>query len=158
MINGRQMTICFHVDDCKISHVESTAVGKMIEWLKEYYEKWWEDGTGKMKVSRGKIHKYLGMTLDYSVAGQVSITMIPYIEDILDAFKAVDPSSILRKSSTAPEYLFKIDESCEKLNLPMATSFHNLVAKTLFATKRVRPDTCTAIAFLSTRVKEPDTR
>jgi hypothetical protein len=34
--------------------------------------------------------------------------------------------------------------------------FHNLVAKTLYATKRARPDTCTAIAFLSTRVQEPD--
>ena len=43
MINGRQMTICFHVDDCKTSHVESTAVGKMIEWLKEHYETVWED-------------------------------------------------------------------------------------------------------------------
>jgi hypothetical protein len=34
--------------------------------------------------------------------------------------------------------------------------FHNLVAKTLYATKRARPDTCTAIAFLTTRVREPD--
>jgi hypothetical protein len=30
------------------------------------------------------------------------------------------------------------------------------VAKTLYATKRARPDTCTAIAFLTTRVREPD--
>jgi hypothetical protein len=117
----------------------------------------WEGGTGKMKVSRGKIHKYLGMTLDYSVPGQVSITTIPYIEEILDAFEAMEPSSIRPKSSAAPEDLFKIDESCEKLNLTMATSFHNLVAKTLFATKRATPDTCTAVAYLSARVKEPDT-
>jgi hypothetical protein len=34
--------------------------------------------------------------------------------------------------------------------------FHNLVAKTLYATKRVRLDTCTAIAFLTMRVQEPD--
>jgi len=31
-----------------------------------------------------------------------------------------------------------------------------LVAKTLYATKRARPDTCTAIAFLTTRVRAPD--
>jgi hypothetical protein len=30
------------------------------------------------------------------------------------------------------------------------------VAKTLYATKRARPDTCTAVAFLTTRVREPD--
>jgi hypothetical protein len=34
--------------------------------------------------------------------------------------------------------------------------FHNLVAKTLYATKRARPDTCTAVAFLTTRVRAPD--
>jgi hypothetical protein len=32
--------------------------------------------------------------------------------------------------------------------------FHNLVANTLYATKRARPDTCTAIAFLTKRVRE----
>jgi hypothetical protein len=31
------------------------------------------------------------------------------------------------------------------------------VVKTLYATKRARPDTCTAIAFLTTRVRGPDT-
>jgi hypothetical protein len=34
--------------------------------------------------------------------------------------------------------------------------FYNLVTKTLYATKRARPDTCTAIAFLATRVRAPD--
>ena len=34
--------------------------------------------------------------------------------------------------------------------------FQSLVAKTLYATKRARPDTCTAVAFLTTIVKEPD--
>jgi hypothetical protein len=34
--------------------------------------------------------------------------------------------------------------------------FHNLVVKTLYATKRARPDTCTAITFLTTRVRAPD--
>ena len=34
--------------------------------------------------------------------------------------------------------------------------FHNFVAKKLYATKRARPDTCTVIAFLRTKVWEPD--
>ena len=34
--------------------------------------------------------------------------------------------------------------------------FHNLVAKTLYANKRARPDTCTTVAFLTTRVQAPD--
>jgi hypothetical protein len=34
--------------------------------------------------------------------------------------------------------------------------FHNLVAKAMYATKRARPDTCTAITFLTTRVHASD--
>jgi hypothetical protein len=44
------------------------------------------------------------------------------------------------------------DESCKKLDEEEAVEFHNLVEKTLYATKRARPETCTAIAFLTTIV------
>ena len=44
----------------------------------------------------------------------------------------------------------------KKLNAKQAVEFHHLVAKILFATKRASPDTCTAISFLATRVREPD--
>jgi hypothetical protein len=49
-----------------------------------------------------------------------------------------------------------VDENCEKLKQDKAVEFHNLVAKTLCSTKRARPDTCTAIAFLTTIVRAPD--
>jgi hypothetical protein len=156
MIDGKQMTICIHVDDCKISHVDSKAVDEMIEWLRDNYEVIWDDGTGKMKVSRGKVHKYLGMTLDYSVDGQCMVTMIPYIQDILAIYKKAVPGALKKKKSAAPVDLFTVDESCMKLEPAKAKTFHNLVAKTLFATKRARPDTCTAVAYLTTRVLDPD--
>jgi hypothetical protein len=56
----------------------------------------------------------------------------------------------------APDSLFKVDESCVKLAQNKAVEFNNLVAKTLYATKRARPDTCTTIVFLTTRVREPN--
>jgi hypothetical protein len=34
--------------------------------------------------------------------------------------------------------------------------FHNLVLKTLYATKQAMSDTCTAITFLTIRVRAPD--
>jgi hypothetical protein len=49
-----------------------------------------------------------------------------------------------------------VDESFEKLKQDKDVEFHNLVAKTLYSTKRARLDTCTAIAFLTTRVRAPD--
>jgi hypothetical protein len=73
IIEGKQMTICFHVGDCKLSHRKKKVIDTMIEYLREDYESIFEDGTGAMTVSRGKIHKYLGITLDYTVCGQVKI-------------------------------------------------------------------------------------
>ena len=54
MIDGKQMTICFHVDDCKLSHRKSRVMDDMIQWLRQEYESIFEDGSGKMTVSRGK--------------------------------------------------------------------------------------------------------
>lgn len=115
-----------------------------------------EDGSGKMKVSRGKIHKYLGMTLDYSIKGQCKITMLDYIEETLKMFEKVAPKDSGTKSSAAPKDLFITNDKCDKLEPNMKETFHSLVAKILFATKRARPDTGTAISFLTTRVREPD--
>jgi hypothetical protein len=156
IIEGKQMTICFHVDGCKLSHRKKTVMDRMIGYLQQEYESIFEDGSGAMTVSRGKIHKYLGMTLDYSVPGQVKITMLDYVDEILAAFDKAEPKGGGTKTSADPDSLFKVDEDCEKLTQAKAVEFHNLVAKTLYATKQARPDTCTTIAFLTMRVREPD--
>ena len=60
------LTIIWHVDDLKISHKNPDVVSRMIEWLKENYQKIFPDGSGKMTISRGKIQDYLEMKLDFS--------------------------------------------------------------------------------------------
>ena len=62
-----------------------------------------------MKVIRRKVHKYLGMKLDYSTDGQVKITMLEYIDEILDAFGKADPTGGGTKSNAAPGIIFKVD-------------------------------------------------
>lgn len=74
----------------------------------------------------------------------------------LGAFEKAEPNGGGTKSSATPDNLFKVDEDCKKLKPNQAKEFHNLVAKTLYATKRARPDTCTAVTFLTTRVRDPD--
>jgi hypothetical protein len=155
-IRGKQMTICFHVDDCKLSHMSAKIVSKMVDWLKQEYESIFEDGSGKMKVNRGKIHTYLGMQIDYSSPGRVKISQFEYIEEVITAFNKADPGGNGTKTSAAPSNLFQIDEDCAKLLPDKAKQFHNIVAKSLYATKRSRPDTCTAVAYLTTRVRAPD--
>jgi len=49
-IGDKQCTICFHVDDCKISHASKQVVDNVIEWLRKDYESVFEDGSGKMKI------------------------------------------------------------------------------------------------------------
>ena len=166
-IDGKQCTICFHVDDCKISHVSRTVLDKTIEWLRNEYESIFEDGSGKMKVNRGKIHKYLGMTLDFSTRRQLRISMVDYVKDVVaawdkaqpadDGFTVVKPKRGRKtKPTAAPEDLFKTDEAATKLGQDLATAFHNIVAKALYVVKRARPDASVPIAFLTTRVRSPD--
>jgi hypothetical protein len=95
-------------------------------------------------------HEYLGMTLDFTTVGVVRVTMFKYIDEIITTFLKFDVIQL--KSTAAPEDLFKVDEDDPLLGKQLKDAFHTVVAKTLFATKRARPDTCTAVAFLTTRV------
>jgi hypothetical protein len=82
----------------------------MIDWLRQEYESIFEDGSGEMTVSRGRVHKYLGMTLDYTVRGQVNISMFDYADKIINPFDKAEPKGGSTKSSAAPDDLFKVDE------------------------------------------------
>ena len=53
MVNGKQQTILWHVDDCKISGLNKTN-DEFIEVIRDKYETMFKDGLGKMTVSRGK--------------------------------------------------------------------------------------------------------
>jgi hypothetical protein len=71
------------------------------------------------------------MTLDYTVRGQVNITMFDYVDEIITAFDKAEQKCGGTKTSAAPDGLFKVDESCEKLKQDKAVELHNLVVKTL---------------------------
>jgi hypothetical protein len=155
MVNGNQLTIVWQVDDLKISHKAEKTVTRMVTWLKRTYERMFDDGSGAMKICRGKLHEYLGMTIDYHVKGQATFSMVTYIEEIVMLFSKYDDSNKIA-STPAAEHIFKVDESSLRLTEKQATAFHHFVAKCLFATKQSRPDITLAVAFLTTRVKSPD--
>jgi hypothetical protein len=165
VIKGKQCTICFHVDDCKISHVILKVINDMIAWLHQEYKSIFTDGSGKMKVARGKVHKYLGMTLDFATAKVVKVTMTDHINEIIKtwnrACKEFDNgfefvANCKKIATAAPEDLFKVDKDALKLSPSEAKSFHYMIAMMLYVRKQARPDTALVIAFLTTRVKEPD--
>ena len=47
-----------------------------------------------MNVKQGKIHDYLGMDLDWSVGGKVTISMIKYAYKILEEFIEVVKTTV----------------------------------------------------------------
>jgi hypothetical protein len=137
----------------------------MIKWLQAEYKNIFEDGSGVMKVHRGKVHKYLGMSLDFSHKEGGCVTMYDYLDGILLAFDAAVkkhgdgfiPVTRQRFITPAPNNLSAVNEDCEKLSEAVSADFHTIVAKTLYVTKRARPNTYLEIAFLTTRVRAPDT-
>ena len=150
------MKVFFHINECKISHFESKVNDCIIKRLHQQYEIIFEDGSGKMSVSRCKVYEYLRMTLDYTVCGQVRIMMLSYAQDILTDFDKAYLKERGTKSSAATNNIFVVKKDCKKLDQENFMDCHNLVSKILYATKRARPDTCTAIAFLKTRVRAPN--
>jgi hypothetical protein len=148
MVNGKQCTVLWHVDDLKISHVES----EVNEWvLKSLNDKYGEETP--LTVTCGDLHDYLGMTLDYSTEGKVAIRMQDYVENMLSEL----PDDMSGSAVTpAAEHLFKVNKDAESLGEEQSDLFHSVTAKILFLCKRARPDVQTAIAFLCTRVQSPD--
>ena len=149
MIDGNQCTIVWHVDDLKISHKDPKVVDKVLAMLNKEFGK-----EAPLTVTRGLIHDYVGMTIDYTEKGNVKFTMFDYLEEILQNLP--DELKGCESPTPAADHLFKVDHEAAKLNEERSDRFHHYVAKLLYMSKRARPDIQTAIAFLCTRVKGPD--
>jgi hypothetical protein len=156
MVNGKQQTCGFHVDDVVLTCADVSTNDHFIDTLQQEYKSVFVDSSGKMTVHRSKVHDYLGMRLDFSVESQVKASMLDYIDGILTDWKKVASDAQGTKASAAPRDLFVVNEDCEKLEKKQAKGFHYFVAKTLLATKRVRPDTGTSISLLTTRLRGLD--
>src|SRR5210317_1366865 len=143
MINGKQMTTLFHVDDMKVSHMDSQEITIFINWLRTKYE---VDGLNKLKATRDKVHVFLGMKLDFSKSGKVIIDMKEYVQNMINDFSVnLEDSS---SNTPAGDWLFETRNNSKKLNDNMAQEFHTMVAKGLFLCKHARPDIQTTIVFL----------
>jgi len=149
IVNGEQQTVTWHVDDLKISHKDPAVNTQLILALAKIY------GPG-VTVSRGKVHDYLGMDLDYTGDKNVKISMIKYLKKIFAAF----PEEITTTAETpASEHLLKTadgSDTSKNLSEELAQAFHHTVAQLLFLCMRARPDIQTAVSFLTKRVRAPD--
>ena len=149
MINRKQCTILWHVDNLKISHVDPQVVTEVLDMINKKYGK-----EAPITTTQGKQHDYLGMQIDFSGDGEVRFAMTDYIFEILDKL----PDNIGKGEAATPaaERLFEVSNRSAKLNTSDAKIFHQLTAKLLFLSKRAHPNIQLPVAFLCTHVKEPD--
>lgn len=148
MINGKQHTVGWHVDDFLLTHVDPSVNDCLIKWFNQKY-----GGLSPLSVHRGHTHDYLGMVLNFERKGCVVVTMKDYIARLIDEAPVEWAGTA---TTPAGKQLFDINEHATKLEEGRARLFHHMVAKALFLCKRARPDIQLAVSFLCTRVKAPD--
>ena len=133
----------------KLSHIDQDELNKIIDALNEVFG---SDGD-LLTASYGKIHEYLGMTIDRTTEGMVVFTMYDYLADILDE----TPTQFDGEDVTpAVSELFTVNSTHRKLDTSTAFLFHRIVAKFLYVAKRARPDLQVVVAFLCKQVKCPN--
>jgi hypothetical protein len=72
---GAQITVVMHVDDLFVVNMSYASLDKFENYMRNIYK--------DIKVSKGKVLDYIGMTFDYAVPGQVCITMDNCEHDLL---------------------------------------------------------------------------
>jgi hypothetical protein len=73
--DGIQITVAMHVDDLFVTSVSDNNLEAFENYMRGVY--------CEIKVNKGQVLDYLGMTFDFIVPGQVSITMNNCVQDIL---------------------------------------------------------------------------
>ena len=143
IIEGTQCTIAWYVDDTKISHVNPDVVTQVIEQIEERF--------GKMTVTRGRDHVFLGMNIAYKDNVTAEITIREYLEEAIS-----DSNLDIKRTAATPTKrdLFEISATAKPLQNKEAEVFHSVVAKLLYVSIRARMDILLAVRFLCTRVSK----
>jgi len=79
MINGKQCTIIWHVNDLKISHKDKAVVDDILKKLNDKFGK-----ESPLTTTRGKVIEYLGIMIDYRQKGKVILSIKNYIKKLLE--------------------------------------------------------------------------
>ena len=77
-IQGSQCTVCWYVDNNKISHKVPRVVDQIICELEKRF--------GKMTVTREKLHNFVGMDIVFRDDCKFEISMRQYLEESVEVF------------------------------------------------------------------------
>ena len=136
------------MDDLKVSQNDDNIVSAFCVKISQLY------GSGT-KSSWGKVYNLLGMDLDWSCDGVFIVSMIKYLQKIIDDFPE---ETCATKVTPANDNLFKIREDGEEQLLleEQTQAYHHTTAQLMFLAMRDRPDVQPVVSFLTKRVRAPD--
>ena len=142
IIDGTQCTICWYVDDNKVSHLDDKVNDMIVDVIEKKF--------GKLARTTGKKHTFLGMDIEFIGDKTVLIVTPQHIREALEDFgEELDTDAV----NPAKSKLFTINHDSEQLDESKADMYHSITAKLLWIGKRARPDLETAVSFLCTRVQ-----
>lgn len=75
MINGKKIAIQFFMDYCIISSKQESDIKDLVKMMNNKFR----TKTKELTITRGKVHKYFGTTIDFSRDDCVSFIMYNYI-------------------------------------------------------------------------------
>ena len=134
--------ILVYVDDLFITSDSEQVLDDIDETLRKTY--------GGVTSKKGKLHEYLGIRWDFSIPGQVSLSMQGYVNDIFAKYTVPKSCKV-----PANDQLFEISDSSPPLSNSKREDFHSIVMTLHYLAKRVRPDILTAVSWCASRVLNP---
>ena len=139
MFGKLQSTLLVHVDDilCASEH------GPAHTELREHLRKVFVD----INFDTGEKLSFLGMTIDFGTPGRAIIPMQGFVDEFVS-----DYPGDKKVTSPANNELFDIHDGDVLVPETDRKSFHTVVAKLLYLSKRIRPDILLTVSFLCTRV------
>ena len=146
IINGKQCTIAWYVDDTKI-YVDPEVVMSVVSTIEQRFD--------KMTVTQGKEHTFLGMNIKYTERGTALISMRDYL---LEAIDESELDIVHTAATPAKRTLFEVNPHATPLDSNRFDSFRSAVMKLLYVAIRAQMDLLAAISILSTRISRAPSR
>jgi hypothetical protein len=142
---GTQCTLALHVDDILATSADAALIEEFVDLIHRTYHQY--------TVQEGPVLGHLGMTLDYRVPGQVSITMEGCVQTLMSAY---DPQDTAVTPATSELFVTREpDAPGNRLATPAEhKKDRSALAVCLYMAKRTYPQLGCAVAFLTTRVNQ----
>ena len=129
IINAKQHTLLWDMDNIKASHADLKVNDKFAKWAELTCR---SKELGYVKICRGKKHDYLRITLDYSTRGAFKVN----VTDCIDALKGDSPHETNKTLKAWNDKFFLVSTNSSRLDKEKSDAFHAFAMKCMFLRTR----------------------